>query len=104
MPDPFGRDADILISVCVKGAPGEGPAPTTPKVTLELSSPAYSDEQSGDHAAWSTRLERQFRGVGETGTSYYPFLLPYDCRTHVTITARVGSSSKSIKTDFVCAE
>jgi hypothetical protein len=104
IPNPFGVDADILISVYVKGPPGDGPSATAPKVVLELSSPAYSDEQSGDNPAWSTKLERQFRGVGETGASYYPFLLPYDCRRHVTITARVGSSSKSVKADFVCAE
>jgi hypothetical protein len=105
IPNPFGADSDIVVSVLVKGEPGEPPpAGGTRKISIEMSSPAYSDEASGSHGPWKLRMERSFRGVGETGASYYPFLMPYDCRMKVTITAHLGLSSKTTQADFACAE
>jgi hypothetical protein len=102
LPDSFGRDADLLISVGVRGEV-EAFKETPKSVIVDLTAPTLNDE-IGEWPSLNLRLERPFEYVGETGLTYYPFLTSYPCHRKVTITARLGSSSKSVKMDFACAD
>src|SRR5262245_23448457 len=72
MPDDYGADADVLVTVAVKAPPDE--SPKQQQLTLTLTAPKSSDEATGSHAPWKLELKRAYQGAGEKGFVHYPFL------------------------------
>ncbi len=100
-PNPYGANVTLLVIVKLTG-PSEGDQHA--KLTLEVASPASSDEATGDHPPWKLTEERAIGTVGEKGVGYQLFLVPFQCREKVTFTAAIGASRRSVAQPLGCAE
>lgn len=100
-PNPYGQNLTLMVIVKVKGS--SETSPRAPLV-LDLVSPGWSDEATGDHAPWKETQQRALSANGEGNVGYQLFILPYQCRMEVSFTATLGKSTKTIKQMLGCAE
>jgi hypothetical protein len=106
LPNPYGMDMDILVSVKVRGNPTPPPNQLVPpqKIRLVVDGKGYTTPATGKVSPWKETLTRSVFMPPETEISYVPFLMEYKCYPNVAVTASVASSSQWKSFSLPCAE
>ncbi len=106
LPNPYGMDMDILVSVKVRGNPTPPPNQLVPpqKIRLVVDGKGYTTPATGKVSPWKETLTRSVFMPPETEISYVPFLIEYKCYPIVAVTASVASSSQWKSFSLPCAE
>jgi hypothetical protein len=100
LPNPYGLDLDLLVSVKVDGKTDPRPQ----EVTLSVDAQGYTTAATGYSLPWHESQTRAVSMVLEKGISYVPFIVEYQCYPNVFFTASIGKSSKSKRVALLCAE
>lgn len=106
LPNPYGLEMDILVSVKVRGNPAPPPNQLVPpqKIRLAVNAKGYTTPATGQVSPWKETQTRSVFIAPEQETSYVPFLVEYNCYPNVTFTASVSTSSQSKSLSLPCAE
>lgn len=106
LPNHYGLDMDLLVSVKVIGVTSQSFAQLVPrqKVTLSIDAPGYMTAATGDVPPWQENHTRSVFISSKATTSYLPFIVEYQCYPHVIFTASTAESTKSETVALPCAE
>jgi hypothetical protein len=106
LPNPYGMDMDILVSVKVKGKPTPPSNQLVPpqKIRLVVDGKGYTTAATGRVSPWKETQTRSVFIPPETQISFVPFLIEYKCYPNVAFTASVASSSQWKNLSLPCAE
>jgi hypothetical protein len=106
LPNPYGMDMDILVSVKVRGNPTPPPNQLVPpqKIRLVVDGKGYTTAATGKVPPWKETQTRSVFIPSETPISYVPFLIEYKCYPNVALTATVSASSQWKNFSLPCAE
>jgi|SRR5919199_575019 hypothetical protein len=106
LPNPYGMDMDILVSVKVRGNPTSASNQVVPpqKIRLIVDGKAYTTPATGKVSSWKETQTRSVFIAPEKEISYVPFLVEYKCYPNVAFTASVSTSSQWKNFSLPCAE
>ena len=106
LPNPYGMDMDILVSVKVKGkaTPPSNQLVPPQKIRLVVDGKGYTTAATGRVSPWKETQTRSVFIPPETQISFVPFLIEYKCYPNVAFTASVASSSQWKNLSLPCAE
>lgn len=106
LPNPYGMDMDLLVSVKVKGksTPPSNQSIPSQKIRLVVDAKGYTTAATGRVSPWKETQTRSVLIPSETEATYVPFLIEYKCYPNVAFTASVASSSQWKNYPLSCAE
>jgi len=106
LPNPYGLDMDILVSVKVSGKPTSPSAQSVlpQKVSLVVDGKGYTTAATGRVTPWKETQTRSVFITPEKELSFIPFFIEYKCNPNVVFTASLAASRKSKTLSLPCAE
>lgn len=106
LPNPYGMDMDILVSVKVRGkqTPPSNQLVPPQKIRLVVDGKGYTTAATGRVSPWKETQTRSVFIPPETEISYVPFLIEYKCYPNVAFTASLSTSSQWKNFSLPCAE
>jgi hypothetical protein len=106
LPNPYGMDMDILVTVKIRGNPTPPSNQVVPpqKIRLVVDGKEYTTAATGKVSSWKETQTRSVFIAPEKEISYVPFLIEYKCYPNVAFTASVSTSSLWKSFPLPCAE
>ncbi|MBD2016375.1 hypothetical protein H6F96_20665 [Microcoleus sp. FACHB-53] len=106
LPNPYGMDMDILVTVKVRGNQTPPPNQLVPpqKIRLVVDGKGYTTPATGKVSPWKETQTRPVFIAPEKEISYVPFLIEYKCYPNVAFTASLSTSSQWKNFSLPCAE
>lgn len=106
LPNPYGMDMDILVTVKVRGNPTPPSNQLVPrqKIRLVVDGKGYTTPATGKVSPWKETQTRSVFIAPEKEISYVPFLIEYKCYPNVAFTASIATSSQWKSYPLPCAE
>ncbi|MBD2129285.1 hypothetical protein NDI39_04100 [Microcoleus sp. ZQ-A2] len=106
LPNPYGMDMDILVTVKVRGNQTPPPNQLVPpqKIRLVVDGKGYTTPATGKVSPWKETQTRSVFIAPEKEISYVPFLIEYKCYPNVAFTASLSTSSQWKNFSLPCAE
>ncbi|HEY9833202.1 MAG TPA: hypothetical protein V6D26_21800 [Stenomitos sp.] len=106
LPNPYGMDMDVLVTVKVRGnqTPPSNQVVPPQKIRLVIDGKGYTTAATGKVSPWKETQTRSVFIPSETEATYVPFLIEYKCYPNVAFTASVASSSQWKNYPLSCAE
>lgn len=106
LPNPYGMDMDILVTVKVRGNQTPPPNQLVPpqKIRLVVDGKGYTTPATGKVSPWKETQTRTVFIAPEKEISYVPFLIEYKCYPNVAFTASLSTSSQWKNFSLPCAE
>ena len=95
LPNPYGMDMDVLVTVKVRGnqTPPSNQVVPPQKIRLVIDGKGYTTAATGKVSPWKETQTRSVFIPSETKISYVPFLIEYKCYPNVAFTASVSTSN-----------
>ncbi len=97
---PYGMDLEVMVSVRISSN-GKGTDKAV-KLALTALAPGYESEATGKVSAVKQSAVRQIYASAD-GDRWHHFIFESVCDT-LTVTAKAGSSKKTVKAQLNCAE
>ncbi|HEY9608574.1 hypothetical protein [Allocoleopsis sp.] len=106
LPNPYGMDMDVLVTVKVRGnqTPPSNQVVQPQKIRLVVDGKEYTTAATGKVSSWKETQTRSVFIAPEKEISYIPFLIEYKCYPNVAFTASVSTSSLWKSFPLSCAE
>ena len=106
LPNPYGMDMDVLVTVKVRGNPTPASNQVVPpqKIRLVIDGKGYTTAATGKVSPWKDTQTRSVFIPSETPISYIPFLMEYKCYPNIALTASVSTASLWKNFSLPCAE
>lgn len=106
LPNPYGMDMDVLVTVKVRGTPTPASNQVVPpqKIRLVVDGKGYTTAATGKVSPWKETQTRSVFIAPDKEISYVPFLVEYKCYPNVAFTASVSTSSLWKSFPLSCAE
>lgn len=106
LPNPYGMDMDILVTVKVRGnqTPPLNQLVPPQKIRLVVDGKGYTTPATGKVSPWKETQTRTVFIAPEKEISYVPFLIEYKCYPNVAFTASLSTSSQWKNFSLPCAE
>lgn len=106
LPNPYGLDIDLLVSLEVSDNPDTSSEQLAKpqKATLSVDAKGYTTAATGEVPPWKESQTRTVFIASARGISYLPFIVEYKCYPDVIFTANLAGYSKSKRLSMPCAE